>query len=88
MKTKKVAIIKPTGEVEEQDAKVFFADKGWFAKVQGIVGGYVEPVRLGSTDLLVNEEGLLQGLPVNRTASMVAGRVIVGNAVLVPAGRI
>ena len=57
-----------------------------FAEAQAYVGGYVERVRCqGDRWLLVNEEGLLCGLPVNTTASVLAGQPIVGNAVAVTA---
>jgi len=50
------------------------------------VGGLVEVVRLpveGEDEvMLVNEEGLLQGLPLNLTASMMSGGPIVGNVVV------
>lgn len=88
MKPKTISIISATGEVEERDAKAFFADKEWFKKLQEIVGGYVEVVRLGKVDMAVNEEGRLIGLPFNQTATHAAQQVIVGNAVLIPAGRL
>lgn len=49
---------------------------------QEIVGGYVERVLCrDDTILLVNEEGLLEGLPVNEEASAIAGQMIVGNVI-------
>ena len=52
-------------------------------QVQEAVGGYVELVTLDNEDqLLVNEEGLLLGLPSNPWASALSGRRIVGRAVL------
>lgn len=49
---------------------------------QEIVGGYVERVRCpDGSILLVNEEGLLYGLPVNEEASAIAGQMIVGNVI-------
>lgn len=52
-------------------------------EAQAIVDGYVELVQLASGDqLLVNEEGLLRGLPLNEKASALAGRYIVGNAII------
>lgn len=55
-------------------------------EVQGHVGGLVELVRLrGTTDImLVDEEGLLKGLPPNYKATALAGRVIVGTAIVIP----
>lgn len=49
---------------------------------QKFVGGYVEVVSLGKRQMLVNEEGLLIGLPVNPEASQLAGQMIVGNALV------
>ena len=49
---------------------------------QETVGGYVERVRCpDGTFLLVNEEGVLYGLPVNEEASAIAGQMIVGNVI-------
>lgn len=51
--------------------------------LQGAVGGYIE--RVGITTgmvMYVNEEGLLQGLPLNVMATGMAGRHIVGNVVV------
>ncbi len=53
-----------------------------FKECQKIVGGLVETVQLPFGMLLVNEEGLLMSLPVNAEASLLAGQVIVGNAVV------
>tara|TARA_Y100000310_G_scaffold296680_1_gene329132 strand:+ start:734 stop:943 length:210 start_codon:yes stop_codon:yes gene_type:complete len=53
------------------------------ADLQGLVGGYIEVVYLeGNKQLIVNEEGLLLGLEPNKPASMLAGTLIVGNAVM------
>lgn len=59
-----------------------FAD---LADYQRAVGGYIETVELedGRHDLIVNEEGLIIGLPLNPLASMIGRRPLVGNAVLV-----
>jgi hypothetical protein len=49
---------------------------------QETVGGYVERVRCpDDTILLINEEGLLEGLPVNEEASTIAGQMIVGDVI-------
>ncbi|KDA04635.1 hypothetical protein DC31_05755 [Microbacterium sp. CH12i] len=51
---------------------------------QRAVGGYIETVDIdGNHDLIANEEGLIQQLPLNRLASLIARRPIVGNAVVV-----
>lgn len=52
-------------------------------EAQEMVGGLVELVQLSDGDqMLVNEEGLLLGLPHNKRASEVANRPIVGNALI------
>ena len=53
--------------------------------LQAAVGGYIETVRLrvGDAVMIVNEEGLLLGLPYNTLASGFAGREIVGTAIIV-----
>lgn len=54
-------------------------------EVQKLVGGYVEVVYLrDGRIMLVDEEGLLKGAPLNRAASRMAGRPIVGNVVVMP----
>jgi hypothetical protein len=52
-------------------------------ELQEYVGGYIELVHLMEPKyyLLVNEDGLLRGLPLNKAASVIAGRRIVGDAV-------
>ena len=47
-------------------------------ELQGIVGGLIEFVRVKGGNLWVNEEGLLQGLPLNYHASVLANQPIVG----------
>lgn len=53
--------------------------------LQKAVGGYIETVRLrvDNAVMIVNEEGLLLGLPYNVTASGFAGQPIVGTAIIV-----
>lgn len=52
--------------------------------LQAIVGGYIECVRLtDEAAMLVDEEGLLKGLPRNDLASLIARRQIVGTALIV-----
>ena len=52
-------------------------------EAQEFVGGLVELVRLEDGDqMLVNEEGVMQNLPVNFEASFQAGKVILGNAII------
>ncbi len=51
--------------------------------LQKAVGGYIEYISLPDGGaLVVNEEGQLMGLPLNRRASVVAGAAIVGDVVL------
>ncbi len=52
------------------------------AEAQALVGGYVERVRARNGFLLVNEEGLLKGLPWNLAASGMVGFTLVGDVVL------
>jgi hypothetical protein len=52
---------------------------------QEMVGGMVEMVRSPTNpdiQILVNEEGLLKGLPFNEEATELCGTGIVGNAVI------
>ncbi len=52
---------------------------------QEMVGGMVEMVRSPTNpdiQILVNEEGLLKGLPFNEEATKLCGTGIVGNAVI------
>lgn len=52
-------------------------------ELQKIVGGYIEIVRLnGSAIMVVNEEDLLMGLPVNSKATSRAGQRIVGDVLI------
>lgn len=61
-------------------------------EMQAYVGGYIERVRLrpknGRRTLLVNEEGLIEGLPYNPKASAMAlpGTMLVGDALLCEPG--
>jgi len=56
--------------------------------LQHAIDGYIEtvPIRFIPPDkavMIVNEEGLLKGMTMNRTASLYADRFIVGNALVV-----
>lgn len=52
-------------------------------QAQAWVGGYVEMVKLGPlVQMIVNEEGQLEQLPLNPMASMFAGMEIVGTVVV------
>jgi hypothetical protein len=51
--------------------------------MQEIVGGYIEVVYLWEGDqMIVNEEGLLQKLDINREASRIAQKLIVGDVII------
>ena len=61
------------------------------ADVQEKVGGYIEPVKLkDGRYMLVNEDGVLTGLPLNEEATQLMTELgpypdrIVGNVVVVP----
>ena len=49
--------------------------------MQCLIGGYIEVVNIGHGVLIVDEEGLVKGLPMNMEASLQAGMPIVGKAV-------
>ena len=63
-------------------------------ELQGFVGGYIEIVRLAEGQLMVvNEEGKLLGLPLNRIATVIYqdcghNDAILGNALVCPDGAI
>ena len=54
-------------------------------QMQELVGGYITtaPCNVEDHVLIVNEEGLLHNLPVNPSASDVAGMPIVGVAIMI-----
>jgi hypothetical protein len=57
-------------------------------EMQAIVGGYIERVVIPKVgDMYVDEEGLLKGKPVNQMASLAAGRMIVGDVLIVRRGK-
>jgi hypothetical protein len=72
----------PAGEPEaEPPFKASFTRRPSLAEAQEWVGGLVEVVQIArSADLLINEEGRLIGLPLNHTASKLAGMAIAGPA--------
>lgn len=56
-------------------------------EVQDLVGGYVARFPLPDRNvMLVNEDGLPLRLPVNESASRIAGTDIVGDVVILPRG--
>lgn len=64
---------------------VFEERKPTLEEAQQIVGGFVEIVRSPTKpdwQILVNEEGLIEGLPFNEEATELCGTGIVGPAVV------
>ena len=64
---------------------VFEDRKPSLEEAQGLVGGLVEMVRSPTHQdwqILVNEEGLLDGLPFNEEATKICGTGIVGPAIV------
>ena len=54
-------------------------------EMQGHVGGYIAPIPLpGKRIMLVDEDGMPKGLPVNPTATEIAGQRIVGPVLVMP----
>lgn len=79
--TKKIIMnwIKTNGAIQE----VLINKEERLDKLQELVGGYIELVYLADNKVMVvNEEGLIHGLPYNHTASMIAKQDIVGNVVV------
>jgi len=57
--------------------------EGLLQTLQGIVGGYIEVIRLDPDSIMVvNEEGWLKKLPLNFKASKQLGHIILGNVVI------
>ena len=77
-------LLKTDGTVTE--VKPAKGKKFTLAEAQGYVGGYVEMVRLRKGFMLVDEEGLLTGKPLNMAASGFAGLDLVGDVLLCTAG--
>ena len=75
----KVLVIAPNEHREVTD--IFTSEiKG----LQDLVGGYVQEVQiLDGGVMLVDEDGQMKRLPINRVASRIAGTLIVGTAVVV-----
>ena len=94
-------IVEGADAEETKTAKIVYPDKDSedytpkngttfeLAEMQEIVGGYIEVIRLNDGRIIiVNEEGLLHGLPVNIEATNILRRdhsttqYIVGNAIV------
>jgi hypothetical protein len=72
-----MAVVLKSNGSRERDVKI-----NSLKQMQELVGGYVEFVYLNDKVLIVNEEGLLYGLPRNNQATEIAGHPIVGDAIL------
>lgn len=57
-----------------------------FAEARDAVGGFVEVVRVDGGVLLVNEEGMILGLPMNFNASFRCGGPLFGPVVVLTGG--
>ena len=81
--TDKAILFKASGEwefIKPNDGKKFSLEE-----LQKYVGGYIELIRLpGRECLVVNEEGVLLGLPLNQTITEAISRPIVGDVVYTP----
>jgi len=55
------------------------------AKLQGLIGGYVEKIDLPDRRVaLIDEEGRIKGLALNKVASGIVGQPLVGPVVIGP----
>lgn len=55
-----------------------------YGTLKEAVGGYIEMVQLGNgKTMIVNEDGQLENLPLNKKASIIAGIPIAGNVVII-----
>jgi len=62
---------------------------GQLDQLQGIVGGFIEHVRLHNGDhMWVNEDGLRLGLELNPLASDIAKQPVVGNVIVTRPGEV
>jgi len=55
-------------------------------EAQKLVGGYVEMNSVGQYRVLMNEDGLMVGLPPNRKASRIFGQPLVGDILFIHRG--
>jgi hypothetical protein len=62
--------------------KILSSKKPELSELQKAVGGYIEVIKCEEGNLYVNEEGRLMGLAKNIEASLIAGVMVVGDAVL------
>lgn len=80
----KAFVITTENEIRLEEFKTFMD----FGRAVGGLIEIVYPAGLDPYRMLVNEEGLLEGLPVNRRASKLYGAQIVGNAVIAKEGMV
>ena len=76
---------------DNEDLVVKHYEEPLYKTIGEDVGGFIEIVRVKLGDrknvvIVVNDEGVLQGLPLNDVASMLYGSPIFGNAVLMYEG--
>ena len=68
---------------ENEISRVELPETNSLSILQQHVGGYIDAVRGEDIVGYVNDEGLLIGLDINAGASMLFGRLLVGNVVIV-----
>jgi hypothetical protein len=80
---KTLAVVAVSGAVTRS---TFEGDKPSLTLLKKLVGGKITVFQLNKYQVMVvNEEGLLLGLPPNGVASLLAGQALVGPAVIVEA---
>ena len=57
-------------------------EKPTLEQAQAIVGGYVEMINRGDYQILVNEEGMIQNMPLNEKATDMFGVALYGPVLL------
>ncbi len=83
-----ITLIKSNGDKTVVEDAMGEPSLSW---LQSQVGGWIEIVRLGDDQMIVNEEGKLKGLPVNQRATAMfrshraTSDLIVGDVVLLTA---
>ena len=66
-----------------REKEVHLHKNNMLEEMQTAVGGYIEMVQLPEGKVtIVDEEGLMKQKPVNTNASLVAGRTIVGDVLI------
>lgn len=91
MSTYVLRVIKPDGS----DRLIETDKHPRMEQLRDIIGGWIEhhAVSVGlhspkkTMDMLMDEEGLLKGLPINKEASVMAGYEIVGTVIVYEKGR-